>query len=354
MSTIAPGTPPGVRIRVLVVDDSAFARKVIRETLAADPRIELVGHAADGLEALEKIAEHRPDVVTMDLLMPELDGVGVLRALRQLDASPRVVVVTSQDDDTAAAITALQEGAFDVVVKPTAVATDLLYAMGKELAEKVVLAGLAGAHATASNIFPVTTHAAAKLGTKRRLIVIGTSTGGPRAVTVLLRALPADLGVPIAVVVHMPEGFTQGFAERLDRQSALDVFEARSGVLRPGSVAIARAGLHLRVAEKDGSCMLSLTSEPREAMHRPSVDELFSSAADAFGGDVLGVVLTGMGSDGLEGARKLRAAGARLIAEAESTCTVFGMPRAVIAAGLTDTVLPLEAIAEEIVASSVH
>ena len=351
-STTINATRPTAKIRVLIVDDSAFARKVIRETLTADRRIECLGHAADGLEALEKIAELKPDVVTMDLMMPELDGVGVLQALRHLPDPPHVVVVTTQDDNTALAIAALQEGAFDVVVKPTTVATDRLYDMGRELLDKVILAGQARSadRVTVAKVATAEPRAlAAANASDLRVIVVGASTGGPRAVTLLLQSLPATLPVPMAIVVHMPEGFTAGFAERLDRQSALHVFEARPGPIKAGQVAIARAGIHLRIVRNGNQCELAVDMHPADSAHRPSVDVLLASAAQAFGRSVLAVVMTGMGADGVEGARALHAAGARVVVEAESTCVVYGMPRAIAEAGLADAVVPLGDMGAEII-----
>ncbi len=345
------------RVRVVVVDDSAFARKVMREVLANDSRIEVVAIARDGLDALEKITETSPDVVTLDLVMPQLDGVGVLEAIRALPNPPRVVVVTMSDADSVLGVAALQAGAFDVVHKPTAVATDRLYELGKELVDKVLLAAEArfGAHLTPIRV-PIGETRPSVPGPLRRalrtkMLVVGASTGGPRAVTVLLRALPASFPVPVAVVVHMPPGYTDAFANRLDKECALDVVEASDGLmLRPGLVMIARAGIHLKLrAEGDGVCA-SLDVQPMDALHRPSVDALFSSAAATFGAATLGVVLTGMGADGVEGARAIRAAGGRIVVEDASTCVVYGMPRAVAEQGLADAELALPDVAAGVIA----
>lgn len=345
------------RIRVVVVDDSAFARKVMREVLSADPRIDVVATARDGLDALEKIAETNPDVVTLDLVMPELDGVGVLEALRKMSAPPRVVVVTMSDADSALGVAALQSGAFDVVHKPTALATDRLYELGEELVSKVVLASESpfGAHAIPNDAIPPFAQpgaAATPLRAKHAsFLAIGASTGGPRAVTQLLRALPGDFPVPVAVVVHMPPGYTEAFAHRLDRECALHVVEATEGLeLVPGLAVVARAGIHLEVHRKGASYTAHLNVQPMEALHRPSVDALFETVARAAGNGALGVVLTGMGADGLIGARRIHAAGGRLVVEAASTCVVYGMPRVVFEAGLADAALPLQDVARAIIA----
>ncbi len=341
------------RVRVVVVDDSAFARKVMREVLANDPRIEVVAIARDGLDALEKIAETSPDVVTLDLVMPHLDGVGVLDAIRALPNPPRVVVVTMSDADSVLGVAALQAGAFDVVHKPTALATDRLYELGQELVDKVLLAAEAsfGARVTPVTSLPASTPGPLLRATRTKILVVGASTGGPRAITVLLRALPATFPVPVAVVVHMPPGYTDAFANRLDKECALDVVEASDGlVLRRGLVMIARAGIHLKLrTSSDGICA-ALDIHPMDALHRPSVDALFTSAAEMFGASAMGVVLTGMGSDGMEGSRAIHAAGGRVIVEHASTCVVYGMPRAVAEQGLADAELPLPEIADGVVA----
>jgi two-component system chemotaxis response regulator CheB len=346
---------PARRVRVVVVDDSAFARKVMREVLSNDPRIEVVAIARDGLDALEKIAETTPDVVTLDLVMPQLDGVGVLDAIRLLPNPPRVVVVTMSDADSALGVAALQAGAFDVVHKPTALATDRLYELGEELVAKVLLAAEARFGVRSS---PVPTAADAPRSVpgplaravRTKILVVGASTGGPRAITVLLRALPASFPVPIAVVVHMPPGYTDAFANRLNRECALEVVEASDGmILKPGLVMIARAGIHLKLRSVNDAVCASLDVQPMDALHRPSVDALFISAAATFGAGTLGVVLTGMGSDGVEGSRAIHAAGGRVIVEHASTCVVYGMPRAVTEQGLSEAELPLPEVAAGVI-----
>lgn len=332
------------RHRVLVVDDSAFARKVLREILAADPRLEVVGFARDGLDALEKIDELEPDVVTLDLVMPELDGVGVLQTLARRPKAPKVVIVTMTDAESALGVAALDAGAIDVVHKPTGLATDRLYELGRELVEKVITAAASGSspRALRERAIPAPATVSPRT-TKTRLVVIGASTGGPRALSDILAALPADFPVPIAAVVHMPVGYTEAFAARLDEGSALRVREAAEGaVLEPGSVLLARAGMHLRVRLVSGALIARLDASPLDTLHRPSVDILFESAARELGRAVLGVVLTGMGTDGLQGARAIHRAGGQLLVEAESSCVVYGMPRSVAEDGLGADSVPLE------------
>lgn len=330
------------RIRVLVVDDSAFARKVLRQVLTAVPDFEVVEIARDGLDALEKIADLRPDVVTLDLVMPGLDGLGVLRALAGA-ASPRVVVVSSAGEESELAISALQAGAVELVHKPTALATDRLYEVGEKLVAAVRTA--AGARVRPSEGAPLpeapeespaeASDEAPPEGSQR-LVVVGTSTGGPAALSRLLASLPADFPAPLALALHIPPGYTQALAHRLNAGSALEVLEAEDGMeLRPGRAVLARSGMHLKVERQGSGCVARLDSLPLHTPHHPSVDVLFESAAAARGADVVGVVLTGMGDDGLVGSRAIRAAGGAVLTESESSCVVYGMPRAVREAGLS-------------------
>ena len=342
------------RIRVLLVDDSAFARKVVRDVLSGEPDIEVVGIARDGIDALEKIQQLKPDVVTLDLMMPELDGLGLLNAMADWPDRPHAVVVTTLDEASDAGLAALVAGAFELVQKPTPIASDRLYEVRPTLVAAVRAAGIAPRGARKkTEVAPVVIPGPGRAAFD--LVVIGASTGGPQAVSALLGALPANFPVPIAVVVHMPPGYTAGYADRLDRESALDVFEAREELeLPPGRVAIARAGMHLTLTDRRGSCHARLSSSPLDTLHRPSVDVLFASAAALRGPRVLGVVLTGMGDDGVAGARAIRAQGGRIMAEAESTCVVYGMPRAVIENGLANDIVPLDGMAAAIAAALSH
>jgi two-component system, chemotaxis family, protein-glutamate methylesterase/glutaminase len=332
---------PPAPIRVLVVDDSAFARKVLREALSRAEGLEVVGTARDGLDALEKIAELRPDVVTLDLVMPGLDGVGVLKALTG-PQPPRVVVVSMADSESALAVAAMQAGAVELVHKPTALATDRLYELADELVAKVrIAAGARPLSPWEPDADPAVSPRA--YAAPAPLVVVGTSTGGPQALTRLLTQLPADFPSPLAIALHIPPGYTQALAERLNTQCALEVLEASEGLaLRPGRVVLARAGMHLKLEGRGEACVARLDLEPLTTPHRPAVDVLFESAARAWGPDVLAVVLTGMGNDGLAGARHVRAAGGQVLTEAASSCVVYGMPRSVDEAGLSAAQVPLE------------
>jgi two-component system, chemotaxis family, protein-glutamate methylesterase/glutaminase len=335
-------------IRVLVVDDSAFVRKVIRQMLGRSPFIEVVGTARDGNEALELVASLKPDVVTLDLMMPGLDGVGFLR--RQMAVRPIAVVVCSITHESGAvALEALEAGAVEFVQKPTALATDRIFEMGDELVAKVKaaaavpLAKIAAEPEIPPKVVPVP---AAPTGVD--IVVIGISTGGPQALRHLIPQLPAEFPVPVAIVLHMPVGYTAMYAQRLNDLSPLRVTEAAEGdEVLAGSVLLAPAGRHMTFRRRlDGSVRTHLDVRPVESSYRPSVDELFRSASEVYGGRVLGLVMTGMGNDGTRGAQHIRSAGGRVITEAESSCVVYGMPRAVVEAGASDRTAILPRMAE--------
>lgn len=329
-------------LRVLVVDDSAFARKVMRELLEATSDIAVVGIARDGLDALEKIAELKPDVVTLDLMMPHLDGVGVLRELADKDPPP-IVVVSMVDEDSELGVEALRLGAFDIVHKPTSLAVATLYDVRDDLLAKVRAAGAARpVRERTSRVFPP---AIVRTTSSDRIVVLGTSTGGPQALTQLARALPATFPAPLLVALHIPPGYTEALARRLDEDCALEVVEASDGLaLAPGRVVIARAGAHLRVTRVDGVDVAHVDVRATRSPYLPSVDVLFESAAELWGNRTIGVVLTGMGDDGTRGAKAIRDAGGVVITEAESSCVVYGMPRSVHDAGLSDEQVPLDGI----------
>lgn len=337
-------------IRVLVVDDSAYVRKVIQQILARSPFVEVVGTARDGAEALELVEHLKPDVVTLDLIMPRMDGVAFLKA--QMGRRPvAVVVVSITSADGALMLEALAAGAIDMVQKPTALATEKVFEIGDELIAKVKAAATARL-ALPPPVPPRIVPAAPRhrVGTVE-VIVLGVSTGGPQALKYLVPQLPADLPVPLVMVLHMPVGYTEMYARSLDAICALEVAEARGGDrLRPGVALLAPAGQHLSVRRTaDGAVATHLDLRPLDTLHRPAVDVLFHSAADVFGSRVLGVVMSGMGCDGLQGAAWIKAQGGRVFTEAEETCVVYGMPRAVAEAGLSDRSIPLTAMAEAIV-----
>ena len=340
-------------IRVLVVDDSAFVRKVVGQMLSRSPFIEVVGTARDGDEALEMVARLEPDVVTLDLMMPGMNGVEFLR--RQMASRPVPVVICSIAHESGAmAIEAFDAGAVEFVQKPTALATERIYDITEELVAKVKAAShvrMVNVSATNGGFAAGAPAATAVLERKPQradVVVLGISTGGPQALRQLIPRLPAAFPVPIAMVLHMPVGYTQMYAQRLNEIAHLEVIEARHGdLLRPGAAMLAPAGRHLTFERQaDGTVRAHLDLRPIDTPHRPSVDVLFQSAAEVFDGRVLGVVMTGMGNDGLLGAAHIKAHGGRILTEAESSCVVYGMPRAVVEASLSDRSVALAGLAD--------
>jgi two-component system, chemotaxis family, protein-glutamate methylesterase/glutaminase len=334
-------------VRVLIVDDSAFVRKVVRQMLSRSPCVEVVGVARDGEEALELVEQLLPDVVTLDLNMPRLDGLDFLR--RQMSRRPVPVVLLSAASETGEQVLrALEAGAVDVVQKPTALASERVLEVADDLIAKVKAAANAKIRSPSTAVPSVPAALSRPLQTD--VVVIGVSTGGPQALKHLVPRLPPDFPVPVAIVLHMPVGFTELFARSLGEASRLAVAEARDGErVRPGVVLIAPAGYHLTFERQpDGSVATHLTLQPLNTPHRPAVDVLFRSAAEVYGKGVLAVVLTGMGADGTAGAAWVKAQGGRVFIEAEETCVVYGMPRSVFEAGLSDASVPLPDMARKI------
>jgi two-component system chemotaxis response regulator CheB len=334
-------------VRVLIVDDSAYVRKVVREMLSRSPFIEVVGAARDGEEALDLVEELRPDVVTLDLTMPRSDGLDFLR--RQMARRPLpVLIVSAASESGDEVMRAFDAGAVDVVQKPTALATDKVYEIAADLVAKVKAAASARVTAPAGGL--AVPPAPALQARKADVVVIGVSTGGPQALKRLIPLLPANFPVPVVMVLHMPVGYTEIFARSLAEVSQLPVAEARDGdAVRPGAAFLAPAGYHLTLARQpDRTVAARLGLRPLDTPHRPAVDVLFRSAAEVYGDRVLGVVLTGMGSDGTQGAAWIKAQGGQVLTEAEESCVVYGMPRAVDEAGLSDRRVPLDRMADAI------
>jgi two-component system chemotaxis response regulator CheB len=350
---------PSSAARVVVADDSGFMRRLLRQALES-AGLNVVGEAADGDEALALCREHRPEVLSLDLAMPGRDGIGVLTALRETDL-PTVVLVVSAFSPAhgARAVDALAEGAFDLAVKPQIGSSpgDFLAEVGVKARSAAAAARRPRPAVPAAAASPARIHAAANgrvagAGARGRapLVVIACSTGGPRALGELLPRLPSPLGAGTLVVQHMPPGFTGALAARLDKASALHVREAASGdVVGRGDVLIAPGGSHMHLLA-GGRIALSADEDAIGGL-RPRADLTIADAARHFGSRLLLVVLTGMGKDGLDGAHAVKRAGGRVLVEAESTCTVYGMPRAVSEANLADGELALhdlpQAIASE-------
>jgi two-component system, chemotaxis family, protein-glutamate methylesterase/glutaminase len=328
-------------VRVLVVDDSAYIRKVVTEMLFRNPALQVVGAARDGEEALELVERLEPDVVTCDLIMPGLDGVEFIE--RQMAKRPvPIVIVSIAAESSERVLRGLDAGAIDFVQKPTALATDKVLDMAEELVGKVIAAAgapVARIRASAQDVPPAVV---STFRDRYSIVVVGVSTGGPQGLKSIIPRLPSDFPVPVAIVMHMPVGYTEAYARRLDETSALTVVEAREGdEVRPGVVLVAPAGRHLTFVRGDGKVRTRLDVRPLDTPHRPSVDVLFQSAAEVYGERVLAIVMTGMGADGCAGAAWIKARGGAVLTEAEDTCVVYGMPRSVVEAGLSDEAVPL-------------
>jgi len=341
-------------IRVVVIDDSTFVRQALTRMLAA-PDIRVVGAAGDGYEGLEKIVDLHPDVVTLDVKMPRMDGLEALQRIMKECPTPVLLLSSLTREGADVTLRGLELGAMDFVDKSSVQGSMNLLSLTDELRAKVrALAGVPrsrlGARAPALS-GPLPPARSLHAGRHAQVVAIGTSTGGPPALQAIIPRLPADLPAAVLVVQHMPVGFTRSLAERLDQRSALPVREAEDGEsVVAGSVLIAPAGRHMKVRKRGGQVKVVLDDEPHSALHRPSVDVLMASVARAYGGQAVGVVLTGMGSDGVEGLRAIREAGGRTLAESEESCVIYGMPKAAAEAGVVDRVVTLPRMADEILA----
>jgi two-component system, chemotaxis family, protein-glutamate methylesterase/glutaminase len=337
------------RIRVLVVDDSALMRKLIPQVLQRDPSIEVVGTAMDGALGLKKIEELHPHVVTLDIDMPRMDGIEMLRQIMRKHRVPVIVVSAQTDSSASITLRALAFGAFDFVTKPQDAALGRLDQIANELAQKIKAAASSGPPKmiiTVPTMKPKPGRRAGMPAGPSRIVAIGISTGGPNALQYLLSQLPEDFPGCIVVVQHMPEGFTQMFAKRLDESSALEVKEAQSGdLLLAGRVLICPGDRHIKVRKMQHGKIAILVDHPRVNGHRPSADVLFNSVAQEFGNNAVGILMTGMGDDGAAGLGALQAAGAITAAQSPDTCVVDSMPRAAIERGFASKIISLPNLA---------
>lgn len=348
-------------IRILVVDDSPFMRKSLQKMLEEAPDLRVVATARDGIDALEKIQEHKPDIVTLDIEMPRMDGLTCLKKIMADHPMPVLMVSSLTQEGAQATLEALSIGALDFIPKENSFASMSILQIQHDLQDKVRrLATSPRFHKTppaspapspvpaAARPAPLPKAAAPPPGSalgsspQAELLVIGSSTGGPKALQDILPALPASLPVPCLVVQHMPSTFTKPFADRLDGLCQVHVKEAEQGEpLQAGTVYIAPGGLHMTYGARGPKGCIELSTEPVSSLHRPSVDVLFLSVAELFRGQVLAGILTGMGSDGAKGMEQLKHKGAHTLAESEDTCVVYGMPRAAVERGCVDVVAPL-------------
>jgi two-component system chemotaxis response regulator CheB len=338
-------------IRVLVVDDSALMRKLIPQILAHEHSIEVVGTAMDGNFGLKKIAELKPQVITLDLEMPGMGGLDMLKQIMRHHRLP-VIVVSSHPGGTDLTLKALSYGAFDCVAKPHDVSSRMPE-IARELIDKIKAA--AESRATKMTAIPEvesTEVAKSPLDAKKqptRIVAIGVSTGGPQALQYVLSQLPHSFPASIVVVQHMPEGFTEMFARRLDQVCSLSVKHAQSGdLLLTGRVLVCPGSHHIKVKRLPLGNIVVLNDEDRVKGHRPSVDVLFKSLAEEFGSDGLAVIMTGMGEDGADGMGLVKASGGVTIAQDEESCVVYGMPKAAIERGYANRVVPLNKLANNL------
>jgi two-component system chemotaxis response regulator CheB len=347
-------------INVLIVDDSAFMRNVLSSMLASDPAIKVTGTARDGLEAIEKIETLKPDVVTMDVEMPRMDGITALKNIMGRTPVPVIMVSSLTSEGAKVTLDALDMGAVDFIPKNLSELSVNIVRIKEILIEKVKhfarkgLPRMRPAGLIARKPVELLKVATSDIAGSRRIgiVSIGTSTGGPKALQEVICIIPRGLPVPVVIAQHMPATFTKPFAERLDQLSDITVKEAEEGEpLKPGVVFIAPGRGNMRVERKRGIETTVTISEKHDSefMYRPSVDALMLSVAECYPGRALGVILTGMGNDGLKGLTALKKTGGRVFAQNEETCVVYGMPKAVVEAGIADKVLPVEEIAGEIV-----
>jgi two-component system chemotaxis response regulator CheB len=345
------------RIRVLIVDDSAVVRQALSEVLSSDPGIEVIGTASDPFVAAERMREQAPDVITLDIEMPRMDGLTFLRKIMSQHPIPVVICSTLAEEGAQSTLKALEYGAVDIIAKPRLGTKKFFAESSVILCEAVKAAAAARLRVPSHAVEPKLTADAilsrakgATLDTTEKVVVVGASTGGTEALRALLEVLPAD-APGIAIVQHMPEVFTRAFAHRLDSLCQISVKEAQTNdtVLR-GRALIAPGNHHLLLKRSGARYYVEIKDGPLVSRHRPSVDVLFRSAARYAGQNAVGVILTGMGDDGANGMLEMKQAGAATIAQDEATSVVFGMPNEAIKRGAVDTVLPLPAIAASILA----
>ncbi|MFY0542770.1 protein-glutamate methylesterase/protein-glutamine glutaminase [Brevibacillus sp. H7] len=367
------------KIRVLVVDDSAFMRKVISDILTSDPAIEVIDRARNGLECMEKVKQLDPDVVTLDIEMPVMNGLEALEQLMLQTPVPVVMLSSLTKEGADATIRALEYGAIDFVTKPSGPISLDINKVADGIIERVKAAAQMKGRLKRHTLFnrlqmhkrpapkspPVANESRPAVsghppsptiretrtnGSLQKLVALGTSTGGPKALQTVLSAIPDTFPAPIVIVQHMPAGFTKSLAQRLDSLSAIRVTEVTDGqLIEPGTAYIAPGGYHFEVHQVNGQLRAHLHLQDPRSGHRPSVDVLFESVSRLTNVDKWAIIMTGMGNDGTKGLKQMKETGrVTSIIEDESTCVVYGMPRAAIQAGLADNVVPLDKIAEKL------
>lgn len=339
------------RIKVLIVDDSLFIRMILSDMLSSDPEIEIVGSAKDGVEAVDLTKRLDPDIVTMDLVMPRSNGIQALKSIKELDKDIGVLMLSAADRASAEdVIKSLEIGAFDFILKPSSTNSTEILRMKWDIITRIK----AAFHSKSKEIIEIEVPEAGpkkkkepvkEKGKINRIIAIGSSTGGPNALRFLFSNIPWNINAPIVIAQHMPKEFTESFAERLNDVSEMNVVEAKEDdVLKEGYAYISPGNKHIEVMRKGSRFIVQLTEGKRIRGGRPSADMLMQSIAEASGEKSVGVILTGMGSDGARGMKQIKNSGGATIAQNEKTSLIWGMPHAAIRLGVVDQVLPLRKI----------
>lgn len=346
------------KIRVVIIDDSAFMRKAITMMLSSDADLEVVDTARDGEEGIEKILKHKPDIATLDIEMPRMEGLEALRRIMVENPIPVIMVSSLTREGAEITLRALELGAIDFVAKNTNSTSLDIIKIKEELIRKIKTIYIHGLKQSSPSsgisaeklVNSENVHKRKFNSERPRIIVIGASTGGPQALQIICSALPANMSCGLIIVQHMPPAFTGALAERLNSISMLEILEAKKGdTIENGRALIAPGSHHLALKQHFGDIRVELSEKPYDYLYRPSINIAMWSAAEVYGSNTLGVILTGMGCDGLDGIKKIKEKGGRSIAQDEVTSIIYGMPKAVVEAGLADTVLPLSRIAEEII-----
>jgi two-component system chemotaxis response regulator CheB len=348
-----------MKIKILVVDDSAFMRKVITDMIESDQQMEVVGVARNGEDAIAKIKLLKPDVVTLDIEMPKMDGLTALRTIMAEMPLPVIMLSSLTKKGAEETLKALDLGAFDFITKPSSLIKVSAPEVKNELIEKIQIASRTKVKAIRNpkpspqitqrdTVVPsISVQANSRF---KKIVAIGTSTGGPRALQDVIPFIPSGINASFLIVQHMPPGFTKSLAERLDSMSQIHVKEAESGdILQQGWAYLAPGDQHLKVTKQNGQFMIKLDNGDRVSGHRPSVDAMLESIVDTNHKNVVGVIMTGMGADGAQGMKKLKDSGGFVIAQDEDSCIVFGMPKIAIKLDAVDKVVGLSNIANEIV-----
>jgi len=343
-------------VNVLIVDDSAFMRNTLSGMISSDPDINVIGIARDGIEAIEKVAELKPDIVTLDVEMPRMDGIEALRHIMANNPVPVLMVSSLTTDGAKVTLDALDLGAVDFIPKNLSDLSINIVKIKDLLIDKIkhiAKAGIVLKRNNGASPKPIEMPKPLQYKSHRKtaIVVIGTSTGGPKALQNIMPRFPKNFPVPILIVQHMPPAFTGPFAERLNQLSEIDIKEAEEGEpIQKGVAFVAPGRGHMSIARKKVTeTVISISENKEDYIYKPSVDVLMLSAVESHSGQLLGVILTGLGNDGEKGMKAIKDSGGRTIAESEESCIVYGMPKSVINAGLADKIVPLEEVAGEII-----